>query len=116
MNKGLFDIRYAEGTAALRSVLINIADSLPRIPMTSLFYSLGLNAWIMIFCLMFLLRRKVRGVIIPLLPGLVTFIMLQNSAINGFFRYMLPLLITLPVCFSWAAYQTTADRGTETGE
>ena len=116
VNKGLFDIRYAESTAALRSVLINFADSLPRIPMTSLFYSLGLNAWIMIFCLMYLLRRKVRGVIIPLLPGLVTFIMLQNSAINGFFRYMLPLLITLPVCFSWAAYKTTGDQGTETGE
>ncbi|MBQ6509990.1 MAG: hypothetical protein IJI07_11005 [Flexilinea sp.] len=110
VNKGLFDIRYAEGTAALRSVLINITDSLPRLPLTSLFYSLGLNAWIMIFCLAYLLRRKVRGVIIPLLPGLVTFIMLQNSAINGFFRYMLPLLITLPVCFAWTAYQSQREE------
>lgn len=109
VNKGLFDIHYAERTAALRSSLINIADSMPRIPLTSLFYSLGLNAWIMIFCLAYLLRRKNRGVIIPLLPGLATFIMLQNSAINGFFRYMLPLLITLPVCFAWTAYQVKKD-------
>ncbi len=109
VNKGLFDIHYAEQTAALRSVLTNIADSLPRIPLTSLFYSLGLNAWAMIFCLMYLLRGKVRGVIIPLLPDLVTFIVLQHSAVNGFFRYMLPLLITLPVCFAWTAYQATRD-------
>ena len=109
VNKGLFDIHYAARTAALRSVLINIADSLPRIPLTSLFYSLGMNAWMMIFCLAYLLRRKIRGVIIPLLPGLITFVLLQNSAINGFFRYMLPLLITLPVCFAWAAYQVKSD-------
>ena len=104
VNKGLFDIHYASGSAAVRSALVNLADGLPRLPLTSLFYSVGANAWLMIFCLAALLRRKIRGVIIPLLPGLFTFIMLQNSAINGFFRYMLPLLITLPVAAAWVFY------------
>lgn len=105
VNKGLFNIRYDGRFEALRSVLTNIADGLPRLPLTSLFCSLGLNAWLMIFCLAHLLRRRIRGVIIPLLPGLVTFLMVQNSAINGFFRYMLPLLITLPVCTAWTVSQ-----------
>ena len=104
VNKGLFDIYYQPRTAVLRSVLINIADGLPRLPLTSLFFSLGLNAWIMISFTAYLLRKKIRGVIIPLLPGLITFIMLQNSAINGFFRYLLPLLITSPVCAAWTVF------------
>ncbi len=101
VNKGLFDLRYDPAFGGLRTVLTNIADGMPRLPLTALFYSLGFSAWVMIFCLASLLRKKVRGIIIPLLPGLVTFIMLQNSAINGFFRYMLPLLIPLPVCIAW---------------
>ncbi len=99
VNKGLFDLHYDGRTAALRSVLTNLADACPRLPLISLFYSLGLNAWVLMFCLANLLRRNVRGVIIPLLPALITFVMLQNSAINGFFRYMLPMMITLPLCF-----------------
>ena len=104
VNKGLFDIHYLPGTAALRSVLTNIADGMPYLPLTSLFYSLGANAWVMIFCLAYLLRQKIHGCIIPMLPGLITFIMLQNSAVNGFFRYLLPLLITLPVCAAWTVF------------
>ncbi len=101
VNKGLFDLHYSEGTAALRSVLTNLAEACPRLPLTSLFYSLGLNAWALMFCLAYLLRKNVRGVIIPLLPAVITFVMLQNSAINGFFRYMLPMMITIPLCFAW---------------
>ncbi|MBR6088315.1 MAG: hypothetical protein IKP86_00180 [Anaerolineaceae bacterium] len=104
VNKGLFDIHYLPASAALRSALTNFADGLPRLPLTSLVYSLGASAWLMIFCLASLLRKKVRGVIIPLLPGLATFIMIQHSAINGFFRYMLPLLITLPLICAWTVY------------
>ena len=101
VNKGLFDIHYLPAFSALRSALANIANGLPKLPLTSAFYSLGLNAWLMVFCLAHLLRRKIRGVVIPLLPALITFVMLQHSAINGFFRYMLPLLITLPVIAAW---------------
>ena len=104
VNKGLFDIHYSPHFAVIRSALINLTEGLPGLPFSSLFYSLGFNAWMMIFCLAGLLRRKVKGVIIPLLPGLITFVMLQNSAINGFFRYMLPLLITLPVAAAWVFY------------
>ncbi len=109
VNKGLFEIGYADRTAALRSALINLADGLPRLPLTSLFYSLGANAWVMLFCLFYLLRRSIRGNIIPLLPGLITFLLLQNSAINGFFRYMLPLLITLPVITAWTLPQKNGE-------
>ena len=101
VNQGLFDIYYQTKTASVRSALINLANGLPRFPMTSLFYSLGFNAWLMIFCLSYSLRKKIHGVVIPFLPGLITFVMVQHSAINGFFRYMLPLLITLPVAFAW---------------
>ena len=90
--------------------MTNLADGLPCLPLTSLFYSLGANAWVMLFCLFYLLRRKIRGNITPLLPALITFLMLQNSAINGFFRYMLPLLITLPLIAAWTM------AGTEHGE
>ena len=101
VNKGLFDLHYREDSAPLRTALINLADGLPKLPLTSLFYSLGANAWAMLFCLFYLLRRKVHGNITPLLPALITFLLLQNSAINGFFRYMLPLLITLPLIAAW---------------
>ena len=101
VNKGLFDLHYHQKTAGIRSAVINIADALPHLPLTSLFYSLGAAVWVMIICLSCLFRRKVRGVIIPLLPGLITYIMIQNSAVNGFFRYLLPLLITLPACIAW---------------
>ena len=105
VNHGLFDLHYASSFSALRSALINFTDGLPGLPLISLFYSLGFNAWILVFCLAALLRKKIRGVIIPLLPGLVTFVMLQNSAINGFFRYMLPVLITLPPAAAWTLFQ-----------
>ena len=104
VNKGLFDIHYTEKLNPLRQMLINTADGMARLPLTSLFYSLGANAWVLLFCLAYLLRKKIRGVIIPLLPGLITFITIQNSAINGFFRYLLPLMITLPVCACWTLY------------
>ena len=110
VNKGLFDLSYNDRSAALRSALTNLADGLPRLPLTSIFYSLGANAWVMLFCLFYLLRRKIHGNITPLLPALITFLMLQNSAINGFFRYMLPLLITLPLIAAWTM------AGTEHGE
>ena len=105
VNQGVFDLYYQPGTGALRSALVNFANGLPRLPLTSLFYSLGTNAWLLVFCLAYLLRKNIHGVIIPLLPGLFTYITLQNSAINGFFRYLLPLLISLPVVFAWSLSQ-----------
>ena len=104
VNKGLFDIHYSARMAWLRSALINYADSMPGLPLTSLFYSLGSNAWILIFCFAFLLYRKKFDRIIPLLPGLATFLVIQTSAINGFFRYMLPIMIMLPLTLSWTMY------------
>ena len=105
VNQGVFDLFYLPRTAALRSALINFASGLPRIPLTSLVYSLGTSVWLMIFCLAFLLRKKNHGIIIPLLPGLLTFFICQVSVINGFFRYLLPLLITLPVIAAWTITQ-----------
>lgn len=110
VNKGLFDLKYDTRKAALRSALTNLAEGLPRLPFTSSFYSLGLNAWIMMFCIAALLRRKVKGIVIPLLPGMITFIMLQNSAINGFFRYMLPLIITIPLAIAWVIWECNYDK------
>ena len=101
VNQGVFDIHYNPETKAVRSALINLVNGLPLLPLTSLFYSLGFNAWLMIFCLAYQLRKKIQGIIIPLLPGIMTFIMVQHSAVNGFFRYMLPLLITLPLSAAW---------------
>ena len=106
VNKGLFDIHYMEGSEGLRQSLINIADGMPRLPLTSLFYSLGVNAWALLFLLAYLLRKKVHGLIVPLIPALFTFITLQNSAINGFFRYMLPMMITLPLCAAWTIWSS----------
>lgn len=105
VNQGLFDISYASSTSALRSALINFSNALPQLPFTSLFYSLGLNVWCIIFCFIFLLRKKKPEIIIPLMPELLTFIIVHNSAINGFFRYMLPLLITFPLTAAWTMKQ-----------
>ena len=110
VNHGLFDIHYAPAFAAARSALINIAEGLPRLPLTSAFYSMGVSAWVIFFCLAYLLRKKIHGVIIPLLPGLFTIAILHDTAINGFFRYMLPVLISVPVCFAWVLAQRNEAR------
>lgn len=98
VNKGLFDIRYSPRTEWLRNTLINLTDALPRLPFIGLFYDLGLNAWMLMIMVAFAIRKKRN--IIPLLPCIISYVMVLFTPLNGFFRYMLPVLICLPACLA----------------
>lgn len=74
--------------AALRAV--------QHIPVAGLLFSIGFFPWVILFLFLDALRRKRYGLLLPLLPCILSVAVLLVSPVSGSYRYAMPLTYALP--------------------
>mgnify|MGYP001068729127 CR=1 FL=1 len=82
-------------------MLRGIAESVKRIPGVGMIYGTGLYTWILLAVFgAFVVKKKYHAMVLPV-PLLVSLLVCIASPVNGCQRYMLPILVSLPVLVCW---------------
>ena len=115
---GLFRVTHSHVSAPLRSVLDmchwHIAPYpifayrgiiIPLFPLISLLYNAGFHGYLLLGYVVYLLGSKKGKRILLIVPTLLVFAVCILSPVNGELRYMLPVMIMLPLNLTWCAYQ-----------
>ena len=110
---GIFDYYEVEENAVwadLRERIRLWTEQVRETPLIGMLYSCGFQTWCLMCCIAVLIicRRRLKaagenraGLIIPCLPGVVTILVNTVSPIDAYLRYMLPILVTLPLIAAW---------------
>ena len=80
-------------------------DELNENPLWRILISPGLYGWITLFAAFVLCRRNSRALLICAVPALFTLAGCMLSAVNGYFRYAMPLYLSAPLLL-WLAAQS----------
>ena len=85
-----------------------------RLPLGNLSFSLGFWMWILLFAVVVSLNRKNTKAFMILTPLLLTCLTILASPVNGYFRYMVPVIICEPLvmvmCLKRVSHAETYDR------
>ena len=90
------------------TILPNIRTSwviIPLFPLISLLYNAGFHGYLLLGYVVYLLGSKKGKRILLIVPTLLVFAVCILSPVNGELRYMLPVMIMLPLNLTWCAYQ-----------
>ncbi len=98
-----FSFEYTWGNSPVRDKMIEYAEWVYRFPATNILYRPGVQMLILISLGVFVLKGKNKRYICVLVPGLMM-IFVVFSPVNAYFRYMLPVFVTLPINISWAFF------------
>lgn len=83
-----------------RKILHQINLLLAKIPMTCLLNHVAFYDWFLIFSGIYIIKKKKYRYLIPLTPLLSVLLVCIASPINGSFRYILPIVFSLPIIFT----------------
>lgn len=105
---GYLDIKFAVDSPYARRILEHTVYLMERLPVASIFLSPGFYVYLILIALVYLIYRKPRA-IIPLIPGVCVVMICLASPVNGFLRYMMPVMVTMPVILAWC-YMVNEER------
>lgn len=72
-----------------------------RIPIINLLYVFGFYTWLVVlFLLKFIIDKKIK-LIVPFIPSLVVLLFCFVSPINGLWRYIYPIIYSMPILISY---------------
>ena len=103
-NKNIFNISFNKKFNNLRNIYIDIVNLLPEIPGFSIVYSIAIYNWILIFLIYYAFYYKKKRKLAALSPAIMLMISCLFTPINGFIRYMFPLIILIPICINYMLY------------
>ena len=83
-----------------RQMLACYAMAFPYIPGVGLILNIGLNFWLLLLMLSYLIDQKKYKNLIFLAPALVLFLVCIASPANTYFRYALPNIFAMPLLIS----------------
>lgn len=87
-----------------RTFLIGLVHLTVQFPLISLLYNAGFHGYLLVGCIVYLLASKKRKRILLLTPTILVFLVCLFSPVNGYIRYMLPVMMMLPLNLAWCAY------------
>lgn len=90
------DYHY-NGLNKVRDTLSNYAVIYPYIPILGAQVNIGFNVWVYMFLVAFLIVERKKKYIVLLLPALTLLLTCVVGPVNTYFRYMFPLVISLPL-------------------
>lgn len=70
-------------------------------PLSYMLLMPGLYSWILMACFVLLLKRKKLAALIPVVPGLINFLVCVASPRSTSMRYSLPMLAVTPFIIGW---------------
>lgn len=80
-----------------RNILSSYAVIYPYIPILGSQVNIGFNVWTYMFLVVFLIAEKKKKYIVLLMPALTLLLTCVVGPVNTYFRYMFPLVISLPL-------------------
>ncbi|MCH5338322.1 MAG: hypothetical protein J1E03_06035 [Acetatifactor sp.] len=97
---GHLDIEFTMGSPYIRRVLAHTVYLAEKIPVVSMFLSAGFYVYVLLGEFVFLVSRNRRTIAI-LIPGLCVVLICMASPVNGYLRYIMPVMATTPVTLAW---------------
>ncbi len=102
--KGLYD--YSVNPLSVR--LKAFTERLNQNALYRILVSPGLYGWITLLCAAWLMRRRTGRELLSAVPALFTLAGCMLSAVNGYFRYAMPLYLSAPLLL-WLVAQTKSE-------
>jgi hypothetical protein len=91
-----------------RDFLIALAQWVRGLPVIGMLYSTGAHTYLLLACITALwIRRRTRDLLL-FIPGVITVGICLMSPVNAQIRYMLPVMVLLPLFLAWIFYRQEA--------
>lgn len=113
---GHLDMEFTVKNGVLREFLRHMIYTVERMPVLSLFYGCGVYTWLLLGAATGLLVRKKRRELCVLVPEFSVLLICLVSPVNGYLRYMMPVMAALPLWSAWWFYQTAEPGRIDTDE
>lgn len=97
------DVSFLPQLKGIRKVLDDFTVLTTKLPLVSLLYSVGFHGYLLISCVICLCAQKRKKEILFMVPVLLAFLVCLLSPVNGEIRYMLPIMLMLPLDVAWCA-------------
>ena len=95
-----FKVRSKDEYKEVRDILHRIALTEAKAPILFLFNNVAFYDWFLIISCIYVMKKKKFKYLIPLAPSLAVLLVCLASPINGSFRYILPIVYSLPLIFT----------------
>lgn len=95
------DLRFAVKANSIRHILENAVYLIEKTPILGLLLSAGMYVYILIGESIYLLSKKKWRELIILLPGFAILLICLLSPVNGYLRYLLPIIAAMPITIGW---------------
>lgn len=101
---GYIDMEFTMKNGVLRDFLRHVVHTVERMPVLSLLYNCGIYTYILLGMILFLLSRKKGKDVCVLVPAVGVLFICLLSPVNGFMRYLMPVMTAWPVGLAWCYY------------
>ena len=96
VDHGFFDIEFTNNWPEMRYFLERFSECMRRLPGIGLLYSSGTWSWMLIILSVFFIARKKWSLFYITVPFIVLLMVCCASPVNGYLRYILPLMASAP--------------------
>lgn len=107
------DLKFGIEDPKARYFLEGWTEFFHSLPFIGMLYSCGMHTWIMIGCLTGLIVGRRKKEILVLAPSILTLMVCVASPVNGHLRYMLPIVVLLPLNLAWCCQQAAKGQNTK---
>ena len=98
-----YTFEFAMKESPLRDKFIALCEGIYKFPLTNILYRPGFQMYVLIFLALVIVMSKHKNYICVLVPNLMMLFVFL-SPVNAYFRYMLPVFVTLPMSIAWTIY------------
>lgn len=98
---GYLDIQFAVEDDSVRKILEQSLHLIKKMPVLGMFLSAGTHTYILLGECVYLFAKKKRRELIILIPQLCVLMICLASPVNAYLRYMMPIMIALPMNLVW---------------
>jgi hypothetical protein len=97
---GYLDMEFGIENGYGRALLAQYIYLIEKMPVFSMLLSPGMYTYILIGCFAYLLQKNRRKIFL-LIPGICTLLICIASPVNGYLRYVMPLMAVTPLYIAW---------------
>jgi len=94
-------VSFGMKDTGLRNVIEEYVNVINRFPVLKLLFSPGAYVYVLIGCIVYLVRNKYIRELFMLLPGCLVVAVCLISPVNAYLRYTFPLIVLIPVYIVW---------------
>ncbi len=107
---GNVDIQFFVGNEWLRKCMRFVVYSVEKMPGISLLYGCGIYTYILLGAVIGLIANKKWKELVLLVPDLCILLICIVSPVNGYLRYMMPIMATMPLWGAWCYNATVSAK------